>query len=157
MILRKQEKNGIIKAIYASSTICGSVYDTLTNELTIVFNTGGQYKYSGVDPSDYYKFEIAESTGSVFTSIIRKKYTNFLKLDKIDVSELLTEVQELSNMRIKKEPIDFTKPIIETMHSIVGLYLNSSIIDDALLSKLHGLIEQHFNKSSTGKMSQEKN
>jgi len=35
MILKRKEKDGIVKAIYSSSNICASVYNTVTNELTI--------------------------------------------------------------------------------------------------------------------------
>ena len=34
MIVKRLEKNGKIKAMYSSSTICGSIYDTTTKELT---------------------------------------------------------------------------------------------------------------------------
>ena len=94
MILKKQEKNGKIKAMYSSSNICASIYDTTTNELTLIFNNGGQYKYTGVSNTDYMRFEIADSQGSVMNTHI-KKYP-FTKLDKVDTTEILKEVEELS-------------------------------------------------------------
>ena len=48
MILKRKEKDSVIKAIYSSSNICASVYNNITNELTVIFNHGGQYKYADV-------------------------------------------------------------------------------------------------------------
>ena len=42
MILKRLEKNGVIKAMYSSATICASTYDTTTKDLTVIFNTGGK-------------------------------------------------------------------------------------------------------------------
>lgn len=97
MIIRKTEENNIIEALYSSSTICASKFNRLTNELTIIFNSGGQYKYPNIDTVDYQLFEGAESNGSVFTSVIRKKYSNFVKMDKVNVGPILTEVDKIKN------------------------------------------------------------
>ncbi len=78
MILKKQEKNGKIKGMYSSATVCASIYDINTNELTIIFNNGGQYLYPNVTNEEYYKFEKAESTGSVFNTVIKKVHTDFI-------------------------------------------------------------------------------
>jgi hypothetical protein len=45
MILKKQEKDNVVKAIYESSNICASTYNKQTKDLVIIFNNGGQYKY----------------------------------------------------------------------------------------------------------------
>ena len=37
MILKRQEKNGKIKAMYSSATICASVFDTTTKDLIVIF------------------------------------------------------------------------------------------------------------------------
>lgn len=95
MILKRKEKNNIVKAIYESSNIVASTYDTNTEDLVLIFKSGTQYRYSNVSKSDYMRFEIAESQGKVFNTHI-KKYA-FEKLENFDPSELLVEVEKLSN------------------------------------------------------------
>lgn len=95
MILKRKEKNNIVKAIYESSNIVASTYDTNTEDLVLIFKSGTQYRYSNVSKSDYMRFEIAESQGKVFNTHI-KKYV-FEKLENFDPSELLVEVEKLSN------------------------------------------------------------
>ena len=93
MILKKQEKDNIIKAIYDSSNILASIYNKENMDLTLIFKKGAQYKYPNVTLTDYTSFEIAESQGIVFNSHI-KKYT-FEKLQEINPSELITEIEIL--------------------------------------------------------------
>lgn len=93
MILKRQEKDNIVKAMYDSSNILASTYDTNTNDLTLIFKSGTQYKYPNVSKSDYMRFEIAESQGKVFNTHI-KKYT-FEKLDNVDVSMILESADDL--------------------------------------------------------------
>jgi hypothetical protein len=95
MILKRQEKNNLIKAIYESSNIAASTYNSETEDLILIFKSGTQYRYPKVSKSDYMRFEIAESQGKVFNSHI-KKYT-YEKLDNFEVSQLLNEIEKLSN------------------------------------------------------------
>jgi hypothetical protein len=95
MILKRKEKNNIVKALYDSSNILGSTYDSNTGDLSIIFKAGTQYKYNGVSKSDYMRFEIAESQGKVFSSHI-KKYS-YVKLDNVDVSNISLEADDLKN------------------------------------------------------------
>jgi hypothetical protein len=97
MLIRKIEENNVVDALYISSTICASKFNKLTNELIVVFNNGNQYKYPNVDYSNYLLFEQAQSNGSAFTSSIKKKYTNFLKLNKINPNTILSEIDKLKN------------------------------------------------------------
>jgi hypothetical protein len=85
MLLKKQEKDNVTKAIFSSSNICASTYDRTTKNLTIIFNKGAQYKYPNVSETDYTRFELADSQGVVFNSHI-KKY-DFEKLDNVDTSQ----------------------------------------------------------------------
>lgn len=94
MILKKQEKNEKVKAIYSSSNICASTYDKDTKSLVIIFNNGGQYLYEGVSLTDYTRFESADSQGIVMNSHIKKH--PFTKLDKVDTTAILTEIADLS-------------------------------------------------------------
>lgn len=78
MILKRQNKDGIVTATYDSSNIQGSVYNATKNELIIVFKTG-QYKYANVTPVLYEQFEAAESQGKLFNSTM--KTLPFMKLE----------------------------------------------------------------------------
>ena len=93
MILKKQEKDNVIKAIYDSSNILASIYNKENMDLTLIFKKGAQYKYPNVTLTDYTKFEIAESQGIIFNSHL-KKYT-FEKLQEINPTELITEIDKL--------------------------------------------------------------
>jgi hypothetical protein len=93
MLLKREEKNGIIEAIYESSNILSSTYDNNTNELIITFKHGKRYKYENVSKSDYMRFETADSQGVVFNSHI-KKYV-FERIDDFDVKAQITEAEKL--------------------------------------------------------------
>ena len=99
MILKRQEKDGIVKAMYDSSNIVASVYNNDTNDLEIIFKAGTRYKYPNVSKSDYMRFEIAESQGAVFNTHI-KKYS-YEKIGNVDISQLLTETTELKQQETK--------------------------------------------------------
>lgn len=94
MILKRDEKDGIVNALYNSSNILASTYDLKKNELVIIFKSGTKYKYKNVSKSDYMRFEIAESQGSVFNKYI-KNY-EFEKMESIDVVKLITEISKAS-------------------------------------------------------------
>lgn len=142
MILKKQEKNGKIKAMYSSSNICASIYDTTTNELTLIFNNGGQYKYTGVPNTDYMRFEIADSQGSVMNTHI-KKYP-FTKLDKVDTTEILKEVAELSkDVEPKVTPEMATKQMLGAMTEILDKYIKNGNITASSLGLLKVSISQY--------------
>ena len=93
MILKKQEKDNVIKAMYSSSTILASIYDKEKQDLTVIFNKGGQYKYIGVPSTDYTRFEIADSQGIILNSHI-KKYT-FEKLADVNPDAIVKEIDAL--------------------------------------------------------------
>lgn len=95
MILKRVEKDNLVKAIFDSSNVIASIYDNTTNDLTIIFKSGSKYKYNNVSKSDYMRFEIADSQGSVFNTHI-KKYT-FEKLENVDISKIIAEVTSLKN------------------------------------------------------------
>jgi len=140
MIVKKQEKNNKIKAMYSSSTICASIFDTITRDLIVIFNNGGQYKYPSVDLTDYTRFEIAESNGIVFNTYIKKKYTNFEKMDKMDVSTILKEVEELKAVDDKVVVTAKTKDMLEGMTLLIASYISSGNINKDLLAKIEGKI-----------------
>ena len=121
MLLKKQEKNGLIKCMYSSSTVCASILNTSTKDLTIIFNNGGQYKYPNVEMTDYTRFETSDSNGSTFNTYIKKKYTNFEKLDKLPdavISSILKEIEDLKGAEDKATPKVTEKDLLITMTSI---------------------------------------
>lgn len=146
MILKRQEKNGKIKAMYSSSTICASVFDTATKDLTVIFNNGGQYKYPSVDLTDYTRFETADSNGSVFNTYIKKKYTNFEKLDKLDentIQAILKEVDELKTAEEKASTEGAAKSMMETMAIMLAGYVSTGKVDYDLYRKLETKMENY--------------
>jgi hypothetical protein len=135
MILKRQEKNGKVKAMYSSSNICASVYDTATGDLTLIFNNGGQYQYAGVSKTDYTRFETADSQGVVMNTHI-KKYP-FTKLDKVDTTEILKEVEDLSvSTEPEVTPEMATKQMLGDMTSIIDNYIKNGTITATSLGLL---------------------
>jgi len=149
MILKRKEKDGVIKAIYSSSNICASVYNNITNELTIIFNHGGQYKYTDVAKTDYMRFETADSQGSVLNTHI-KKYTSS-KLDNVDTAEILKEVEQLKvETEDEVTPDSATKEMLQTMSDIISNYLKNGNVTASSLTGLKGKIST-FEKVTTKK------
>ena len=99
MLLKKQEKNDVIKAMYSSSNVIASIYDKDSGDLTLIFNKGSQYKYPKVKLTDYTRFELAESQGKVFNSHI--KTYSFEKLDNINVDTIIKEIDILKEAEEK--------------------------------------------------------
>lgn len=143
MILRKQEKDNIIRAMYASSTVCGSIFDKSTRDLTIIFNNGSQYKYPNVDLTDYTRFELAESNGSVFTSHIRTKYKTFEKLDKMDVTSMLQEITEIAEKENKEKVAVKAKTLMAELARLLTSYLSTDTINEFGLDKIEKMIIEY--------------
>ena len=118
MLLKRQEKENIIKAIYDSSNILASVYDKNTNDLTLIFNKGGQYKYAGVSNTDYTRFEISESQGKVFNSHL-KNY-KFEKLDNVNPELIIKEVNELKELERKNILDGKQSKIVNEMKTLIA-------------------------------------
>ena len=141
MILKRLETENKIKAMYSSSTILASTFNTDTKDLTIIFKNGGQYKYAGVSLTDYTRFETADSQGIVLNSHI-KKYS-FEKLDSLDVSKIILEVDELKAAEDKADIGKRTKEMLSNMLKITSGYVLTDKIDEALLSSLEKSIEDY--------------
>ena len=141
MLLKKQEKDNVTKAIYASSNICASAYDRTSKNLTIIFNNGGQYRYSNVSETDYTRFELADSQGVVLNSHI-KKY-DFEKLDKVDPSAILAEVTELKDADKKAKIEVATKKMITSVNAVTTYYETTQTVDPALYTKMKSAMEEY--------------
>jgi len=128
MILKRQEKDNIIKALYDSSNVLASTYDTSSNDLTLIFKSGTQYKYNGVSKSDYMRFEIAESQGKVFNTHI-KKYS-FEKLENVDASRILLEADKLKvdeeTALLEGKKIEVLNRLKYVLHVEEGLAVNKT-------------------------------
>ena len=72
MILKRQEKENVVKALYDSSNIIASAWNKERNELILTFNKGTRYKYPNVSSTDYLRFETADSQGSVLNTHLKK-------------------------------------------------------------------------------------
>ncbi len=144
MLLKKQEKDNKIKAMYSSSTIAASIYDKEKSELTIIFSKGGQYKYAGVGVTDYTRFELADSQGIVLNSHI-KKYT-FEKLADVDTKEIISEIENLKAIeqkeRLKIKQLD----IINSMKGLVSVTEgdNTVMLTEAQLTVLTDKITSYL-------------
>jgi hypothetical protein len=146
MILKRQEKNGKIKAMYSSATVCASVFDTTTRDLIVIFNNGGQYKYPSVDLTDYTRFETAESNGSTFNTYIKKKYTNFEKMDKLDdetIKAILKEIEDLKGAEDKASLDAATKAMMETMALTLASFVSTGKVDYDVFRKLQTKMEAY--------------
>lgn len=139
MILKRQEKNGKIKAMYSSSTVCASIFDPTTKDLTVIFNNGGQYKYSSVEMTDYTRFETADSNGSIFNTYIKKKYPNFEKLDKLgeaEIKNILNEIDELKTAEDKASLEVKAKAMMTEMAGMLTTYVSTGSVNLAAFAKL---------------------
>lgn len=149
MLLKKQESDNKIKSIYASSNICASIYDKSNSSLTIIFNNGGQYIYEGVTSGDYLRFEMADSQGAVFNSHL-KKYS-FQKLDKVDVKDILVEVNSIKTAEDKVK-IDYAiKMMVDKMKAVAQYYDTTGDVESGLLkTAIDGIAE--YNKVIDSKL-----
>jgi hypothetical protein len=137
MILKRVEKDNTVKAMYKSSNILASTYDTKTNSLTIIFNRGARYTYKAVSNTDYTRFEAAESQGKILNSHI-KKY-EYEQLDDIDTTKLTEEINNMS----AEESVNHNKVLAFIMSSIVTEFVNSGEISDSALTRLTDKIKQY--------------
>ena len=73
LILRKiEDDSNVIESYYKSSNILYSAYNQTNSELNIIFNSGRQYTYQGVELKEFLKFEKDDSQGKYFNKNIRK-------------------------------------------------------------------------------------
>lgn len=151
MLVKRIEKNDIIKAMYASSTICASTYDKKTKDLTIIFNNGGRYKYPGVSLTDYTRVETADSNGSSFNTHIKKNYTNFEKLDVLSADKIQTILAEIKELTPETDKVDLPtsqKNMLESMSNLISEFIKTGSIDAKILVNVNENIIT-YNKANT--------
>lgn len=98
MILRKDEKDGLIECLYKSSNVILSKYKKTGGVLTLIFKEGRSYSYEGVTLTDYTRFEISDSQGSAISKYI-KKYKTTRNSDVV-IQPLLEEIEKFSNKEV---------------------------------------------------------
>jgi hypothetical protein len=146
MILKRVEKDNKIKAMYSSSTICATIFDTQTKDLTVIFNNGGQYKYPNVSLTDYTRVEISESTGSDFNTHIKKKYTNFEKLDKITDTALSAIIKEVEELKAADDKIQLeakTKTMLDSMTRLIAGYIATGKVEKTIFKNVESSIADY--------------
>ena len=147
MIIKREENNGIVEAMYDSSNILSSLYDTNSNSLIIIFKNGGKYRYPNVSKSDYMRFEIAESQGVVFNTHI-KKYS-FEKLDNIDLEVLMNKIKESKQLLSEEKNAQLLvkrKTLLAKTKQISSF--NDDVLNEVLINELTNLkklIDEYIN------------
>lgn len=142
MILKRVEKEGIVKAIYKSSNVLASKYDKASGALTITFNKGTQYTYNNVPATDYTRFEIAESQGKILNGTI-KKY-EYTKGEDIDPSKIIAEVEKHQASQIT----EIEGQLIKAMDSTIKTYAKKEVMDESLLTRVQYLISKLNNEKN---------
>jgi hypothetical protein len=137
MILKRVEKEGVVKAIYKSSHILASSYNTVNNALTVTFDRGAQYTYEGVSQTDYTRFEIAESQGKVLNSHIKNKY-EVSKGDNIDTARILAEIDNINAEELK----ELEGSVVKSMDALLKGYAKNETFDKKGLTDLQFLISK---------------
>lgn len=142
MLLKRQENDTLIKVMYNSSNIIASIYEKQTQDLTLIFEAGTQYKYPKVSPSDYTRFELAESQGKVFNSHIKKP--DFIKLDSINPEAILAEIDVMKKaesrlmLKLKQDKIVKAMKTLIAVDDVVG----SELFTEAMLTQLQTAITE---------------
>jgi hypothetical protein len=131
MLLKKDEKNGIVKGFYDSSNILMSEYSKNDNGLTIVFKGGGKYLYKGVTFRDFTRFEIADSQGIVLNKHIKNKY-GFDNLGKIDTKFITEEIKTINEETLK----ELGSTLITKMKALIKENNEQGTISKTLLNSL---------------------
>ncbi len=142
MILKRVEKEGIVKAIYKSSNVVASKYDKANETLTITFNKGTNYTYTGVPVTDYTRFEIAESQGKVLNTYIKQH--PFTKGEDIDPSKIVAEIEKHKLAEIK----EIEGMLVKAMEVTIKGYTKNETMDAASLTKVQYLISKLNNEKN---------
>jgi hypothetical protein len=93
--------------------------------------------------TDYTRFETSDSNGSTFNTYIKKKYTNFQKLDRLDentIQAILKEVDDLKTVEEKASTEGASKSMMEVMAAMVANYISTGNVDNGTLRKLESKI-----------------
>lgn len=142
MLLKRVEKENVVKAIYDSSNILASKYEKNNKNLTITFKRGVQYVYKNVSQTDYVRFETSESQGSILNSHI-KSY-DVEKGESIHPDSI---VEEINNIK-KEDIIKRQELIISDMESIISNFDINQDFNEKKLLDLTNKITNYFNNTN---------
>jgi Fe-S cluster assembly ATPase SufC len=123
MLVKKIENGTLIECLFNSSNVLSSKYDKATQELTVVFNAGTQYKYKGVRMTDYTRFEISDSQGKELNGRIKQYPAE--RLTDVNTTTLVREIHKYTPKEMSKEE----KQLIATMEALLIASKNKSSID----------------------------
>jgi hypothetical protein len=98
MLLRRQEENGVVEALYNSSNLFKSLFLKERHIMYVFFKKGGVYSYYNVNEEIYDEFEAAESQGEFFTQKIKNNqqypHSKEFKMKDFEINELTTRINE---------------------------------------------------------------
>lgn len=123
MLVKRNEKENVVECLFSSSNVLSSRYDKGTQELTVIFNAGTQYKYKGVRLTDYTRFELSDSQGKELNGRIKTYPTE--KMDNVDTTKLVREIHEYTPKEMSKEE----KQLIVAMEAFLTAQKSKSSID----------------------------
>lgn len=123
MLVKRNEKGSVIECLFSSSNVLSSKYDKSTQELTVVFNAGTQYKYKGVRMTDYTRFELSDSQGKELNGRIKEYPVE--KLENVNTTSLVREIHEYTPKEMTKQE----KQLIITMEAFLMAHKSKSTID----------------------------
>lgn len=138
MLLKRVEKENVVKAIYDSSNILASKYEKNNKNLTITFKRGAQYVYKNVSQTDYVRFETAESQGAILNSHI-KSY-DFEKGEAVNADLIVEEIDKIKS----EEVIKLQESIISDMESIIFDFDTNQTFNETKLINLAKRITNYY-------------
>jgi hypothetical protein len=148
MIVKRLEKNGKVKAMYSSSTVAASTYDTTTGDLTVIFNNGGVYTYPAVAKTDYTRFELAESNGSEFNTHIKKKYPSFTKEEPMAGDKMTALLAEIKQLADDTDPKVDEKVLIGCMMKLISSYVEQGNFNPTIFNELNTLMGKYTSQKT---------
>ncbi len=143
MILERVEKDDLVKAIYESSNIVASTYNKNNKNLNITFKNGGSYTYQDVSPTDYLRFETADSQGKILNGNI-KKYT-YLKHDNVDTNEVINKIKELKANEVN----NFEDGLVNVMKELIDNYDTTGTLSTPLVGRLNSMFNVYNEMTKT--------
>jgi hypothetical protein len=134
MILERVEKDDLVKVIYESSNVVASTYDKNKKDLNVIFKNGGSYTYQNVQPTDYFRFETADSQGKELNTTI-KKYA-FLKHENVDTDDVIKKIKELKGEEVKAMEVG----LVALMKETIDGYDSDNVLTDSQIDRLNKMV-----------------
>jgi hypothetical protein len=135
MLLKKTEKDGVVKALYDSSNILASNWNGA--DLTVIFKRGASYTYKNVSKTDYIRFETADSQGAVLNAKIKSYLVE--QNAPVDEATIISEIENSKQDVITK----FEEGMVEYMRLISTAYETNPKLTKASIEKLTEMIIKH--------------